>query len=369
MVNPSDSNNPGFMAIGARNLLSPNTPVLQDYSSQGPVLRLTNNTKFDPPTRTKPDAVAGSGSITWRTWDSKCDQNTTCDDDDLYFAGTSSATAHAGGIAALTVDWLKTVGASYSPGDVATVIKDNAVQFGHVNDSWGHGTLKMADCAPTPIPSLPYFEAVSLAADDCQSQRNQIRRRADPVYADYFTFSLARPATLQIDLVQSAIAGATDVVDPYLYLESGFYGSGSIDFLLQNDDGGVGYNSRIITNELPAGTYTIEATSYTTSDVGPYNITVIELCDAVCSLEVPLTVSSCRTGCAACRTPGCAACRTPGCAACRTPGCAACRTPGRAACRTPGRAACRTSGCAASRNGQPVPVAIYGYVRRRWGLA
>ena len=93
--------------------------------------------------------------------------------------------------------------------------------------------------------------------------------RADPVYADYYTFSLARPATLQIDLVQSAIAGATDVVDPYLYLESGLYGSGSIDFLLQNDDGGVGYNSRILTGELSAGTYTIEATSYRPRMLGP----------------------------------------------------------------------------------------------------
>ena len=151
-------------------------------------------------------------------------------------------------MAALTVDWLKTMGADYAPGDVADLLKGNATLFGGVvNNGWGHGTLKMPGCAPTPITALPYFKAVSLAVDDCQSQRNQIRRRADPVYADYFTFSLARPATLQIDLVQSAVAGATDEVDPYLYLESGAYGSGSIDFLFQNDDGGVSYNSRIIT--------------------------------------------------------------------------------------------------------------------------
>ena len=365
IVNPSDSSNPGLMAIGARNLRWEDTltvpslidlTILKTYSSHGPVFEATNDTRSlteatSTVDRIKPDAVGGSGSITYRKWDSECSRNAVCSE--LYFGGTSSGTAHAGGLAALTVDWLKTLGADYAPGDVAALLEGNATLFGGVvNNGWGHGTLKMPDCAPTPITALPYFEAVSLAVDDCQSQRNQIRRRADPVYADYFTFSLARPATLQIDLVQSAVAGATDEVDPYLYLESGAYGSGSIDFLFQNDDGGVSYNSRIITNELAAGTYTIEATSYTTSDVGPYNITVIELCDAVCSLEVPLTVPV-----PAGRTPGCAAGRTPGCAAGRAPGCAAGRTPG-----------C-TPGCAASRNRQPVSAAIHGHHCCGRGLA
>ena len=65
-------------------------------------------------------------------------------------------------------------------------------------------------------------------------------------------------------------------VDPYLLLREGVARSG--DFLYENDDmePGVNLDSRI-SERLPAGTYTIEATTYYAAQSGGFTLTVAGL--------------------------------------------------------------------------------------------
>jgi pimeloyl-ACP methyl ester carboxylesterase len=80
-------------------------------------------------------------------------------------------------------------------------------------------------------------------------------------YARYYTFSLAATTTVTIDLRSAAF-------DTYLFLLSGSGSSGSV--VASNDDHS-GTNSRISQN-LNAGTYTIEATSYSPARSGAFTL-------------------------------------------------------------------------------------------------
>ncbi len=83
-------------------------------------------------------------------------------------------------------------------------------------------------------------------------------------YARFYSFSLDASSRVTVDLVSS--------VDTYLYLRRGS-GQKSGAALVFNDDGGDGYNSRI-SRSLAAGGYTIEATTYRSSEAGPFTLTV-----------------------------------------------------------------------------------------------
>ena len=76
--------------------------------------------------------------------------------------------------------------------------------------------------------------------------------------ARFYSFTLGTAASVEIDLVSSAF-------DAWLTLREGADVSGPS--LIVDDDGGRGTNSRIDT-ELSAGTYTIEATSFTPGVTG-----------------------------------------------------------------------------------------------------
>lgn len=80
-------------------------------------------------------------------------------------------------------------------------------------------------------------------------------------YAMYYTFTLTSTRTVTIDLVSG--------VDPYLILLSGSGKTGAV--LASDDDGGIGFNSRI-SRSLAAGTYTIEATTYSPASTGSFAI-------------------------------------------------------------------------------------------------
>ncbi len=86
-------------------------------------------------------------------------------------------------------------------------------------------------------------------------------------YARFFTFSLAGQSAVTVDLESS--------VDTYLYLRSG-KNQKSGTALHRDDDGGSGYNSRIV-ESLSAGDYTIEATTYSGSRTGLFKLTVAGL--------------------------------------------------------------------------------------------
>lgn len=82
-------------------------------------------------------------------------------------------------------------------------------------------------------------------------------------YARYFTFTLAQPVSVQIDL--------TSNFDSYLYLLPGdSAGNNPITF---NDNSGGNSNARIV-RTLVAGTYTIEATTYDSGVSGAFNLKI-----------------------------------------------------------------------------------------------
>ena len=90
---------------------------------------------------------------------------------------------------------------------------------------------------------------------DCPSANRNDR------YAHFVTFTLAQRETVRIDLTSSQ--------DPFLFLLSGAGSTGSV--ITSNDDFS-GRNSRI-TRNLAAGTYTIEATTYSRG-TGTFSLTV-----------------------------------------------------------------------------------------------
>ena len=129
IVNPSESNNPGLIAVGAADLRVESEaipPVLQ-YSSRGPVLDVGNADSFN---RTKPDLVVGSHGITWH----RRNEEVTDEKDGRLFGGTSQATGHLGGLAALVIQKMRSE-ADFRPCGHAVV--NGAAILGH----WGGGIV------------------------------------------------------------------------------------------------------------------------------------------------------------------------------------------------------------------------------------
>ncbi len=85
-------------------------------------------------------------------------------------------------------------------------------------------------------------------------------------YAKYFTFTLAETTTLQIDET-----GSGDLDDTYMFLLSGGDTSGSV--IEYNDDNATNYFSRII-RTLDPGTYTVEASTYSSGVTGDIALTI-----------------------------------------------------------------------------------------------
>ena len=124
----------------------------------------------------------------------------------------------------------------------------------------GGGTTTMPDDGDSCLDSLSGDGAVSGTwSSGCESQVS------DRGYARYYSFTLTEESGVTIDLESST--------DPYLYLRSGEAKSG--DFLHENDDvaPGTDTNSRIEAT-LEAGTYTIEATTYSAGETGSFTLTV-----------------------------------------------------------------------------------------------
>ncbi len=134
------------------------------------------------------------------------------------FGGTSAATGHTGGLAALVVQWFKSVGLEYNAADIADFLKKNGQkQGGHShspNNDWGHGSIKLP-CPSKKVPHLPYSVSGDWTDDDCASTR----RNRSPNYVDYYTFTLSATMTVKIALTSSD--------DPYLYLIEGLFTGGS----------------------------------------------------------------------------------------------------------------------------------------------
>ena len=143
ITNPAESANPGLLAVGAtgRNggINNPfDTSIIEPFSSRGPTID----------GRIKPDIVGADAgqSVTYRS-----ERNP-----NGYFFGTSQASPHVAGLAAL----VKQRFPEKNPQQVAQYLKGNAERRGAVpNNTWGYGFAKLpasdatvATPEPTPAP-------------------------------------------------------------------------------------------------------------------------------------------------------------------------------------------------------------------------
>ena len=82
---------------------------------------------------------------------------------------------------------------------------------------------------------------------------------ADTEYVDLYTFEVDGTQTIQVDM------GSSDF-DTYLYL---YTDAGR--FVSDDDDGGAGFNSRLVRSVDP-GSYVVVATSFSVGSVGAYTV-------------------------------------------------------------------------------------------------
>ncbi len=141
-----------------------------------------------------------------------------------------------------------------------------------------------AACEPVELgvlePGVTLTSAATWAHDDCGA------RFRDDTPAHTYSFKLAEDSLVRVDLV-------SDDGDPYLFLLDADGG-----YIYSDDDGGKKFNARI-ENELPAGTYLVEATTYFDRDsvftASPFTVTIALVDESrfnlkVEAVEVPETV-------------------------------------------------------------------------------
>ena len=93
---------------------------------------------------------------------------------------------------------------------------------------------------------------------DCQSTKTPPTAKAGTRYARFYTFTLDAPASITVSI------SSTDVRNAYLYLLEGRGDQGSV----------VNRGDTQIRDDLPAGTYTIEATTYDLETTGNFTLSM-----------------------------------------------------------------------------------------------
>ena len=133
--NPAESANPGMLAVGATHWWDTNT--IAEYSSRGPA----------PDGRTKPDitgvacAQVAEGQVS-EFYRGPAGQQ-------CWFPGTSQASPHVAGLAALVKDAFP----AYTPQQIASYLKTNAQARGaKPNNTWGHGFARLPAPPQTTTP-------------------------------------------------------------------------------------------------------------------------------------------------------------------------------------------------------------------------
>ena len=239
---PAESANPGLLAVGAAPFYDVNT--IEPFSSRGPT----------PDGRVKPDIVGidCAASVSYEFFNRR-DNGRGC-----WFPGTSQASPHVAGMAALVRQRFPDLTAE----ETAAYLKDNAEPRGAVpNNTWGYGLARLpatavGDCVHELATDGP---TTGQWSPQCQSTA------ADRGFSQYYSFTLDESAPVAIELNSG--------VDPYLFLRAGDARSG--DFLHENDDIEAGANlNSWITATLAAGTYTIEATTYHAGVTGEFTLTI-----------------------------------------------------------------------------------------------
>ena len=120
---PSESANPGMLSVGATHYW--NTHTIANYSSRGPT----------PDGRVKPDIV-GTACGETASYEPYLRDGNQC-----WFGGTSQASPHVAGMAALVRQRFP----GYTPAQVADYLKDHARQreTPDPNNTWGHGFAQL----------------------------------------------------------------------------------------------------------------------------------------------------------------------------------------------------------------------------------
>ena len=244
IINPAESANTGMVSVGAAPWHS--TSTIQHFSSRGPT----------PDGRVKPEIVGVDDTYSrarGRQW-----------------LGTSVATSHVAGLAALTGERFPEKSAQ----QVAEYLKEHAQARGSVpNNTWGYGFAYL----PASYAN-PYTEAVGdrttisgTWTDLCVS--GSPAEDGGDRYARNYTLGLAAAASVSLEL--------TSDEDTYLFL----LGNGVSH---ENDDieRGSNNNSRIEA-DLEAGDYIIVATTYESETIGDFTLVVNLNATTVAPTPVP----------------------------------------------------------------------------------
>jgi len=127
------------------------------------------------------------------------------------------------------------------------------------------GLTLIADRGATPPPEDPCTNTIQIGTRDYRdswiASCNAVHRQGR--HAKYYSFTLERETKVSVSL--------ESVTDTYLFLLQGSGAEGQI--IARNDDYGRSFNS-FIERTLPAGVYTIEATTYARGATGDFNLRI-----------------------------------------------------------------------------------------------
>ena len=239
--NPAESDNLGMLAVGAAPFYDTNT--IEPFSSQGPT----------PDGRFKPDIVGidCAASVSYER-EIRRDDGQEC-----WFPGTSQASPHVAGMAALVRQRFP----EFSPEQVADYLKDTAQQreTPDPNNTWGHGLAQL----PPPTCGEALTGSGSVEGTWAAGCDSEVAERG---HARYYSFMLTEESEVTITL-------ESQDADTYLYLRQGADAESGAA-LYENDDHEGSTAKSQIQETLAAGTYTIEATTYTAGETGGFTLTV-----------------------------------------------------------------------------------------------